>query len=62
MRVFEFLECFNSGTNLVIYDKESQSVLYQGDVAYVPLRVCSQRNIVPEDVRIYEGILHVTIS
>lgn len=61
MRVFEFLECFDLGTDIVIYDKESQVVLYQGYVADVPLRICSQKNIVP-DVKVYEGILHVRIS
>lgn len=61
MRVFEFLEHVNLGAQIVIYDEESQAVLYQGYVADVPLRVCSRRNIVP-DVAVYEGILHVTIS
>lgn len=60
MRVFEFLECFDLGTNVLIYDKERQVVLYQGDVADVPLKVCSQRNIVP-DAKVHEGILNVTV-
>lgn len=60
MRVFEFLEYFDLGTNVVIYDKERQAVLYQGSVADVPLKVCSQRNIVP-DAKVHEGILNVTV-
>lgn len=60
MRVFEFLECFDLGTNVVIFDKERQVVLYQGSVADVPFKVCSQRNIVPE-ATVHEGILYVTV-
>lgn len=60
MRVFEFLECFDLGTNVVIYDKERQVELYQGSVADIPLKVCSQRNIVP-DATVHEGILYVTV-
>ena len=39
MRVFEFLECFDLGTNVVIYDKERQAVLYQGCAVWCGLCV-----------------------
>ena len=61
MRVFEFLECFDLGTNVVIYDKERQAVLYQGCAADVPIKVSSQRNIVP-DAKVHEGILNVAAT
>lgn len=35
-------------------------MLYQGSVADVPLKVCSQRNIVP-DAKVDEGILNVAV-
>lgn len=60
VRIFEFLECFDMGVNIVIFDKESQETLYRGCVVDVPFRVCSQRNLVP-DVTVDEGIVDVTV-
>ena len=61
MRVYKFLECFNLNTKVMIYDKESQALLYQGCIADVPLKVCSQRNIIPNSSEVYENILNITI-
>ena len=48
------------GTNIVIYDKESQAVLYRGCVADIPFKVCSQKNLLP-DVKGEENAIHVTV-
>ena len=60
MKINKFLECFHLSTKIMIYD-EGQALLYQGCIADVPLKVCSQRNIMPNSSEVHEDILNITI-
>ncbi len=60
MSLSEFLGCFDFETKVVICDKKSREVLYQGCVADVPLSVCNQRELMP-DVKEYEGKLNLNV-
>lgn len=59
MRVFDFLECFNTEINIQIYEGVSEEILYIGKIGDVPHKVSRMRNIMLETTDVKEGIVQL---
>lgn len=59
MKVFDFLECFNTEINIQMYDVLSKELLYAGKIGDVPHKVSRMRNIVLETTEVKDGVLQL---
>ena len=59
MKVFDFLECFNTETNIQMYDLLNKELLYAGKIGDVPHKVSRLRNIVLGTTEVKDGALQL---
>ena len=59
MRLFNFLECCNTTTNIQIFDVTDNKILYEGKIGDITHKICRMRNIVLGTAEIKNEILMV---
>ena len=59
MRVFGFLESFNTDINIQMYDVLSKELLYAGKIGDVPHMVSRLRSIVLGTTEVKDGVLQL---